>query len=116
MGDSDRTKTVRLTIEGSNPQGRSEAPLSAAAATAISERAMMEGMQIVKKSIDYAMILASAGLASMVAILLLQGFKIGGFYLDVSVLTALVPSLSAAAALKVLGRASGRAVPGDVAP
>lgn len=60
-------------------------------------------MRIVKRSIDYAMILAVAGLGIMVTVLFLQGFKIGGFDLDVTVLTALVPSLSAAAALRVLG-------------
>ena len=76
----------------------------------------MKSMQPVGKSIGCATILASAGLASMAAILILQGFKIGGFYLDVPVLTALVPSLSAAAALRVLGRAGGRTAPGGAAP
>lgn len=64
---------------------------------------MIESMQILKRSIDFAMILALAGLGIMAAILVLQGFGAWGFHLDTAVLTALVPSLSTAAALRVLG-------------
>lgn len=78
------------------------------------EKRMIASMQILKRSIDFAMILALAGLCIMVTILVLQGFRIYGFYLDPIVLTALVPSLSAAAALRVLGGTGRDALaPGD---
>lgn len=49
------------------------------------------------------MVLALFGLGVMTAILFLQGFRVGGFYLDAAVLTALIPSVSAAPALRALG-------------
>lgn len=49
------------------------------------------------------MILALSGLGVITAVLFLQGFRAGGFYLDAAVLTALIPSLSAAPALRALG-------------
>ena len=68
----------------------------------------METMRIAKRTVDYTMILALVGLGVMFILLLLQGFSVYGFYLDVPILTALVPSLSAAAALRVLGRTGDR--------
>lgn len=41
---------------------------------------MIESMQILKRSIDFAMILALAGLGIMAAILVLQGFGAWGFH------------------------------------
>lgn len=73
----------------------------------------MDGMRIAKRTIDYTMILALAGLGVLSTVLLLQGFSVHGFYLDVPILTALVPSLSAAAALRVLGRTGDRFMRGD---
>lgn len=72
------------------------------------EHAMAE-MGLAKKSIDYTMALASASLGIMFMVLLLQGFSINEFYIDTAVLTALMPSLSVAAALKVFSGVSGRA-------
>ena len=63
---------------------------------------------LVAKSIDYTMRLAWASTGILVTILLLQGFSVYGFYLDSIVLTALVPSLSTAAALKVFSGIGNR--------
>ena len=60
-------------------------------------------MEHVSRSRDYVMILASFSLGLLTAVVFLQGFRIGGFYLDPAVLTALVPSLSVAPALRALG-------------
>ena len=73
------------------------------------ERVMTE-MGLVKKSINYTMYLASASLGIMTMILLLQGFRPHGFYIEGGVLATLMPSLSAAAALNALGWIAGKAL------
>ena len=104
LGSHPDPDDLTRTVAGSSPQGGDAAqPPQRGRAKGPDEASIVESMRIVRRSIDYAMILAVAGLGIMVTVLFLQGFKIGGFDLDVTVLTALVPSLSAAAALRVLG-------------
>ena len=68
--------------------------------------------ELVKRSIDYTLILALAGLGILSTVIFLQGFSVYGFYLDSAVLTALAPSLSTAAALRVFGGVGRRGVMG----
>lgn len=54
-------------------------------------------------SADFGTVLAVASLCIMFAVLLLQGFGAGGFYIDDATLVVLVASMSALAVLGVLG-------------
>lgn len=63
---------------------------------------------LVKRSIDYTMVLASVSLAIIVLALLLQGFNPYGFHVESDVLATLMPSLSAAAGLNALGWIAGK--------
>lgn len=47
--------------------------------------------ELVKRSIDYTLILALAGLGILSTVIFLQGFSVYGFYLDSAVLTVLAP-------------------------
>lgn len=112
LGPSPDRDEVKMSMAGSRPRDRAAAPRGAEPGQ--DEKRLIESMRILKRSIDFAMILALAGLGIMVTVLVLQGFRVHGFYLDPIVLTALVPSLSAAAALRVLGgTGSGAVAPGD---
>lgn len=77
--------------------------LSQAERAAVNDDHFMKTMEYASKSMDYLMILASFSLGLLTAIIFLQGFRILGFYLEPAVLTALVPSLSVAPALRALG-------------
>lgn len=92
---------------GSKPQDRAEEERGPGSGK--SEGSLIESMRILKTSMDYTMILALISLSIMAIVLMLQGFGVCGFHLDANVVTALVPSLSATAALRALGR-TGRGV------
>ena len=64
---------------------------------------------LAKKSLDYTMVLALTSLGMMFTILMLHGFSAFGFYMDMGVLSILVPTLSVVPALRVLGGVAGRA-------
>ena len=98
---------VERSIVDSKPQDRAEEERGPGSGK--SEGGLIESMRILKISMDYTMVLAVISLLIMTAVLMLQGFRVYGFYLDTSVVTVLVPSLSATAALGVLGR-TGRGV------
>lgn len=108
MGPVSDRDEIKRSMAGSKPWDRTTLPRGLGPGR--SEGSMIGSMDnILKKSIDYAMILALSGLGIMATVLMLQGFRVCEFYLDANVLTILVPSLSAAAALRVLGE-TGRGV------
>ena len=92
---------------GSKPQDRAEEERGPGSGK--SEGSLIESMRILKISMDYTMGLAVFSLLILASVLMLQGFRPYGFYLDANVVTVLVPSLSATAALRVFGR-TGRSV------